>query len=210
MNDAQYDNTNQTEMEAFVGDPTEQSIVCPPANASAEAPETVVEEVAASAEAIAANPCVPEDPCADPDPDPGSLDAKEQATLLDELRGELNALKNDLNAARERAARTEREYAEFCELYPNVSIEACNDRVWRAVEAGVPLAAAYALEERRNAMRRETASVSNAQNRDRSVGRIRDNQQDFFTPDEVRAMNAQDVRSNLSKIMLSMKKWGKY
>ena len=208
MNDAQYDNKIQTEVEASACDPTEPESVCDPARVREEAFETALEEAATAAEAIVADPCVSEDPCADLDPDPGSLAAKEQAALLDELRGELNALKKDLSAARERAARTEREYAEFCELYPNVSIEACNDRVWCAVEAGVPLAAAYALEERRNAVRRQTAALSNAQNRDRSVGRIRDNQQDFFTPDEVRSMNAQDVRSNLSKIMLSMKKWG--
>ena len=210
MNDVQYDNTNQAEVEASAGDPTGESIVCDPADAPSEAVEAVVEEAATSSEAIVADPCVSENPCADPDPDSGSLIAKEQAALLDELRGELNALKNDLHAVRERAARNAREYAEFCELYPEISLEACNDHVWRAVEAGVPLAAAYALEERRNAMRQQTAAVSNAQNRDRSVGRIHDNQQDFFTPDEVRAMNAQDVRSNLSKIMLSMKKWGKY
>ncbi|MBQ9784524.1 MAG: hypothetical protein IJW29_03385 [Clostridia bacterium] len=126
---------------------------------------------------------------------------------MDELRGELNALREQLASERARRARIESEYEEFCSLYPDVSLASCSDAVWGAVENGTPLAAAYALEERRRILTAARAADANEQNQGRSTGRVRGSTGEFFTPEEVRAMSQNEVRINLSKIMKSMKKW---
>ena len=107
----------------------------------------------------------------------------------------------------EQDARVEREYAEFCELFPDLSIRELPDEVWQDVKNGTSLAAAYALAEKKRAVALGRAKVSNAQNRARSVGAVRNAQNDEFSPAEVRAMTSAEVRANLPKIMRSMQKW---
>ena len=75
------------------------------------------------------------------------------------------------------------------------------------VKSGIPLAAAYALAERRRQMTALRAAESNQSNRARSSGGVKCTQNEFFTPEEVRTMSQGEVRANLSKIMRSMKKW---
>ena len=155
----------------------------------------------------AENPALFEDSRADSDSDCISALPEASPHGLDELRDELIALREELAVERARHERRSREYEEFCRLYPDVPLADCPDTVWREVERGTPLAAAYALEERRRALIAARAAQTNAQNRQRSSGCVKDAQGDFFTPDEVRSMSQSEVRTNLSKIMQSMKKW---
>lgn len=99
------------------------------------------------------------------------------------------------------------EYAEFAILYPDVPFSSIGDAVMEDVKRGIPLAAAYALSERRRRHAEEKARKSNEENLRRSSGGIKSSGDDFFSPDEVRRMSRDEVRTNYSKIMASMQKW---
>jgi outer membrane protease len=100
------------------------------------------------------------------------------------------------------------ECAEFNLLYPSISISSLPDSIWESVKKGVPIAAAYALEERRAAVADMKAQSVNAANRQLSSGSIdAPATEEFYTPDEVRAMSPLQVRENYSKIISSMSKW---
>ncbi len=208
MNDAPHYESVQATPVACACDPTSEADAEDAVSAAATAdPCRSTEPDEAIPGAAGADPAISEDPGTDSDPDRDPSGTEAPTHGLDELRGELNALRQQLEAERTRHERAEREYEEFRQLYPDATLSDCSDDVWRAVESGTPLAAAYALEERRRALTADRAAQANAQNRQRSAGRVKDAQNDFFTPDEVRAMSQSEVRTNLSKIMRSMKKW---
>ena len=124
------------------------------------------------------------------------------------LRKELEALKIELEEKKKTFERMSREIGEFSEIFPERSVSSIPDSVWESVKAGIPLAAAYALYERKNAVRADTASRINERNGSVSTGSVgRAGTENFYTPDEVRAMSRSEVRKNYSKIIESMKKW---
>lgn len=141
----------------------------------------------------------------DPDSDPAVPSTGRNE--LDELRGELNRLKATLAARDAKNARIDREWQEFQSLYPNVSTDTIPDSVWREVETGIPLAAAYALAERRHAQASAQAKQANAENKQRSAGSLQGGTEGELSPAEVRAMSPSDVKKNFSRIMRSMQKW---
>ncbi len=146
----------------------------------------------------------------DPDPCCEGSDSKTQASELEQLRSELKQLREELterDALLMQNARAEREYAEFCDLFPSVSVGALPDEVWQDVKNGTSLAAAFALAEKKRLVALERANNSNASNRARSAGAVHNAQSNEFSPAEVRAMSSAEVRANLSKIMRSMQKW---
>lgn len=100
------------------------------------------------------------------------------------------------------------EYAEFCRLFPGVSLASIPDEVAASVNSGVPLSAAYALYERRRLAEIELAEKVNSKNRELSFAVKRNDAADgYFSPDEVREMSATDVKANYSKIIESMSHW---
>ena len=150
------------------------------------------------------------DPDADPDPNCQNSDPTDQKSELDELRGELMQLRQALDESHARLAQMEhieRQYTEFCTLYPNTPISTLSEEVWQGVANGNSLAAAFALAEHRRALSQKKASDSNAFNRSRSAGAVKSAENLEFSPAEVRAMTSEEVRANLSKIMRSMQKW---
>ncbi|MBQ8415891.1 MAG: hypothetical protein IJX13_03175, partial [Clostridia bacterium] len=86
-------------------------------------------------------------------------------------------------------------------------LSAITDAIWKDVESGNSLAAAFALAERRRVVAEEKATLLNKANRERSAGAMRNAQNDYFSPDEVRAMSSTEVRKNYQKIMRSMQNW---
>ena len=139
----------------------------------------------------------------DPDPRP---EKDERARIL-ELREELNELEARIAAREATYKKLERECAEFRELYPGVPLESLSDKVWEDVQNGVPVAAAFALAERRRILLEEKAQKSNAHNKKNAPGSVSGSEENFFSPAEVRAMTREQVRENYEKIMLSMQKW---
>lgn len=124
------------------------------------------------------------------------------------LREELKSLKNELESTRAAYERLSGECAEFSELYPSIPVTALPDSVWKSFKSGVPLAAAYALYEKKEAVAREKASSVNAKNKELSSGSLsKGNSEEFFSPAEVKAMSAAEVRANYAKIITSMSRW---
>ena len=127
------------------------------------------------------------------------------------LRSEIAALKEQiakLEALKQTEARILAEIGDFCALFPDVPVEELPDEVWESVRAGAPLAASYALYERKKCEEVKRIAAINAKNASRSPGAAgTDTASEFFTPDEVRRMSRAEVHANYSKIKESMKKW---
>ena len=154
--------------------------------------------------------CVPSAPAADTpeteDPMADSLDPS--AGELDALRAEIVGLREQLAAKEREREDALREIENFQSLFPNVTIREIPDSVWQQRERGIPLNAAYALYERELCMARVRAGEVNQKNAALSSGRAGvDAAQEYFSPDEVRAMSSRQVRENYQKIRYSMKKW---
>ena len=124
------------------------------------------------------------------------------------LKTEIDLLKTELEEKKNAFEKISRDIGEFSELYPTKSINTIPDSVWESVKSGIPLAAAYALYEKKTAVRIDTASRINSKNSELSTGAVgRNTTENFYTPDEVRSMSRSEVRKNYSKIIESMKKW---
>ena len=144
------------------------------------------------------------------DETPESLPEEDEpdANEIAYLKAELDTLKKELEESRAFYSRLEVECSEFSELYPDVRLSSLPDSIWQSVKSGVPLAAAYALEERRAAIRTMHAERVNGENRNMSSGSLSpDSRNDYFSPSEVKAMSAAEVRANYTKIISSMSKW---
>ena len=132
-------------------------------------------------------------------------DEKEDTQLL---RTELDALRHEIEEKKKVFERMSREIGEFSEVFPERSVSEIPDSVWESVKTGIPLAAAYALYERKNALRADTACRINERNGATTTGPVgRASTENFYTPDEVRKMTREEVKQNYSKILESMKKW---
>ncbi len=153
-------------------------------------------------------------------PTSAPLDPPSAAELSDPLDQEPLADDHGLESLRQRVTEPEQalparspsrhmedDCAEFAELYPNVSPDSLPDDVWENVRRGIPLAAAYALSNRRRERIAQLAAERNAINRARSTGAVTVAPTGYYSPEEVRAMNAAEVRRNYNEILLSMQKW---
>jgi len=130
------------------------------------------------------------------------------ANELESLRNEVAALRSQLDEERAIYSRINAECAEFAELYPGVPISSLSDSIWDSVKKGVPIAAAYALAERRASVADMKANAVNSANRLLSSGSIDPHaSEEYYSPDEVRSMTPAQVRANYSKIISSMSKW---
>ena len=79
--------------------------------------------------------------------------------------------------------------------------------MWDGVRSGLPLAASVAFYEAKQRRREAIAAEINQRNSEASSGSVDGADIDYYSPDEVRAMNAAQVRQNYSKILDSMKLW---
>lgn len=145
---------------------------------------------------------------ADPDPCLEATLPQNAKDELDRLRNELNSLREEIAGRRALGERIEREYGEFRELFPDLSIAEIPDGVWEDVRAGVPLSAAFAVAERRRTIAAALAEAKNAENAARSSGAVAGGKPEGFSCEEVRAMSGEEVRANLPGIMEAMTRWG--
>ena len=143
----------------------------------------------------------------DQDPDPSTANEDPAMVRMRALEAELADLRAELMRRDEEAVKIERECAEFQSLYPNVSLASLRDEVWESVKDGLPIAAAYALSERKQFLRQQKAAEINKENQKRSAGSLSGTESNYFSPTEVRAMSPAEVRINYKKIMTSMQKW---
>lgn len=133
------------------------------------------------------------------------------AETIDSLLSEIAALKEQiakLEALKQTEARILAEIGDFVAIFPDVPVEELPDEVWESVRAGAPLAASYALYERKKISEAKRIAAINAKNASRSPGAAgTDTASEYFTPDEVRRMSRAEVHANYPKIKESMKKW---
>ena len=196
---------NESGTEACDPDPAQEKTPAEPLNANEteEGGDGIANDASDDAEDLS----LFEDPGQASDSDPAEDTRSCEEATLDELRLELTRLKAELKDRDEAMLRLGRECEEFCELYPKVPLSALPDGVWLDVQRGIPIAAAYALAERRKSILAERASMANLQNATRSSGALEAPAPDFFSPAEVRAMSQAEVRANYQKIMKSIQKW---
>ena len=177
---------------------------------------TTLEPTEEERPAVPEEETVPDSSLADPLADGGSDGDGERAEEaeasssdeLDTLRAEVASLKAQLTEERAIYSRINAECAEFAELYPNVPLSSLSDGIWDSVKRGVPIAAAYALSERRAAVADMKANAVNSANRQLSSGSIDPHQsEEYYSPEEVKSMTPAQVRANYSKIISSMQKW---
>lgn len=154
-----------------------------------------------------ADPVLFADPVSAPDPDSGAASPQSEANGLFELRAELTRLRGELDSHSSVGERLGKESREFAALYPDVDMASLPDTIWEEVGRGIPLAAAYALSERRRQLATEEANRSNRENRLRSAGAVIHRETDYFSPEEVRAMTQSEVRANYEVIKRSMQSW---
>ena len=127
---------------------------------------------------------------------------------IDELRDEIVRLRTELTQTQELHARMASELGEFHALFPEVNTAAIPESIWEQVKNGIPLAASYALYEKKCALHREHAQKINLQNAKKAPGAAGKNTaSEYFTSDDVRKMSQAEVRSNYQKILESMKTW---
>lgn len=131
-----------------------------------------------------------------------------QQTELELLRNEVKTLRAELDEKTAIAERISAQLGELAELFPDVTPAAIPQDVWEQVKNGTPLAAAYALYERRSFIKNKHATEINEKNARLSSGKAGSSAtKEYFSPDDVRAMSRSEVRANYSKIIESMKKW---
>lgn len=150
--------------------------------------------------------------CAEDAPEaPSESEQQPEAELstdeLTALREEISSLRAELENRDRALARMHDELSEFSELYPDRTLTSLPSEVWEGVRSGLPLAASVAYFEAKQRRREAIAAEVNQRNSAASSGGIDGAGIDYYSPDEVRAMNAAQVRQNYSKILDSMKLW---
>lgn len=134
--------------------------------------------------------------------------SESDAERADRLASELEALRAEIGRKEEENSRMLSEYSEFSALFPDVTLDSVSESVWENVKRGVPLAAAYALYDRKNHLAEREAALANERNRAASAGSVGGAPtEEFYSPAEVRAMSREEVSANFDKITASMKKW---
>ena len=130
---------------------------------------------------------------------------------IEELTEEIKLLKEQIEKLEELKRSQNRilaEIGDFVDLFPEIPIEEIPETVWESVKQGAPLAASYALYEKRMVAEAKRIAEINAKNARRSPGAAgKDTAGEYFSPEDVRRMSRAEVHANYSKIKDSMKKW---
>ncbi len=122
----------------------------------------------------------------------------------DALRAEVERLRGEVTRLSALQERARSEMDEFCSLFPSVSLASLPHEVREQVDAGVPLPAAYALFEKREAYR-AAAGKKSADSAWRGMNETAGG--DYYSPAEVKGMSQKEVHKNYKKIIESMKHW---
>ena len=143
-----------------------------------------------------------------PDTEASALAPADTEPSVDDLRAELDRLREELAETRRVHERMATEIGEFQALFPEANVSCLPESVWEQVRHGIPLAASYALYEKKCMMQKERAAVVNLRNAQKTPGAAGvGTPSEYFSPDDVRAMSQSEVRTNYQKILESMKTW---
>lgn len=139
-----------------------------------------------------------------------ALDAAEETPTesIETLRAEVERLQKVISDREMQTSRMMEQIGEFSEVYPDKTLESIPSEVWNSVKGGVPLAAAYALYEKKTSIHRALAQEVNSKNAERSSGAVgRECDCLYYSPAEVREMSPAEVKEKYNIIIESMKKW---
>ncbi|MBR2353091.1 MAG: hypothetical protein IKA76_01130 [Clostridia bacterium] len=162
-------------------------------------------EMNETVEPIEADSPLPEEPS---DPTPAEESSVDSADEIASLQAEVERLRTALTQKEQEQKKIMREMEDFSRFFPTTSVKEIPESVWKDVETGIPLSAAYALYEKKSCMDRLHAEEINRRNAEQSAGRAGlHTSSEYYSPDEVRAMSPSEVRENYKKIRESMKKW---
>lgn len=169
-------------------------------------------EVLSSEEESIDTPDLPLEEAEDKGPDceplPEESEKSNETDDVEALRNEITELRRKLDERQGYFERMNREIGEFSSLFPERTLSEIPDSVWDEVRSGIPLAASYALYEKKLNTARKKAERVNSKNKESSTGAIgRTTVEGFFTPEEVRAMSRDEIKKHYPKIIESMKKW---
>ncbi len=127
---------------------------------------------------------------------------------LERLRREVSELRCELERREQESSAILNELSEFSKVFPDTNPEKIPDEVWDRVKGGVPLAAAYALYEKKTEAHARRLRELNEKNAEKSSGSLRDGGNEmYYSPSEVKKMSAAEVRQKYNIIIESMKKW---
>ena len=103
----------------------------------------------------------------------------------------------------------ESDIALFRELFPEVKSDEIPQEVWDRVEAGESLSAAFALYVVQEAKKEEHIRRVNEENGKKAPPPVDGSHgdDDYFSPEAVKAMSRKEIRENYDKILSSMEKW---
>jgi len=202
---------NQETMDVIESTPINAQSIDETPNGEASSPmeETVegvevekIEEIDGLTDTVAEEEMPSEQACAENEEDP--------PLSREELYSEIERLRAELEETKALHARMANELDEFHLLFPDVNTACIPESIWEQVKNGIPLAASYALYEKKCNLRRQHAEEINLHNAKHTPGAAGKNTPaEYFSPDEVRRMSQSEVRSNYQKIMESMKKWNR-
>lgn len=99
--------------------------------------------------------------------------------------------------------------AVFHELFPEVKAEAIPAEVWKQVEAGESLTAAYAVHFVKAMREQARIEEKNAENEKAAPPPVRHDgkEESYFSPEAVRKMSRAEVRKHYQEILRSMDHW---
>ena len=98
-----------------------------------------------------------------------------------------------------------KEYSQFRELFPDMSISELPDEVLDSVKGGVPLTAACALYKLRRTVAAAKATAVNESNEKLSSGDVKKAPVNYLTIEEIREMSPGEVKNNYTLILESLK-----
>ncbi len=135
-------------------------------------------------------------------------ESTEEADELALLKAEVQTLREALSKKEAEQSKILGELEEFVRLFPDISVKDVPSSVWKSVDGGIPLSAAYALYEKEMSRLSNKALEVNRRNAALSAGIAgKEAEKEYFSPDEVRAMSPREVHQNYSKIRRSMQHW---
>ena len=138
---------------------------------------------------------------------PSCDESAESSPDVEVLRARILELEETIAQREALVDRMTRECEEFERYFPEASLRQVPLEVWSRVQAGIPLAAAYALYERGVRNQRLAAREQNARNEAYLPSAPAPAESRYFSPAQVRAMSRREVRENYDRIFESMRHW---
>lgn len=132
-----------------------------------------------------------------------------EQTAAEETSETEQALSEETLSREEKQKAMEEDIALFRSLFEDVKAEQIPQEVWERVEKGESLSASFALYTLQKAKEQERVERVNLENAKKAPPKLRHDgaEQDYFSPEAVRAMSRSEIKKHYGAILKSMEKW---